>query len=119
MNALDDYAVGFGRYVKTSVEDIRSGEFFGLAKVDITPPKDLYVPLLPDNSNGSLLFHLNELKQKTFSSIELKKTLEVCYKITKIYGAIKYDKYSGLMKKCSKVYPNENRKRGGIYSRAM
>ena len=73
VNALDDYAVGFGRYVKTSVEDIRSGKFFGLAQVDITPPKDLDVPLLLDNSNGSLLFHLNELKQKTFPSIELKK----------------------------------------------
>ena len=43
VNALDDYAVGFKRYVITNVDDIRSGKFFGLAKVDIVPPKSLKI----------------------------------------------------------------------------
>ena len=72
VNALDEYAVGFNRYVSTTSKDILEGKFFGIAKVDITPPKKLYVPVLPDNSNGKLLFHLNPMKNKTFSSIELK-----------------------------------------------
>ena len=32
VNALDDYAVGFKKYVKTIPEDILSGKFFGLVK---------------------------------------------------------------------------------------
>ena len=68
-------------------------------KVDIEPPKDLYVPILPDNSNKKLLFHLNNMKQKTFTSIELKEAIKYGYKITKIYSALKFDKYTGLMKK--------------------
>ena len=76
VNALDDYAVGFNRYVRITVEDIKSGKFFGVAKVDITPPKKLYVPVLPDNSDGKLLFLLNNLENKTFSSVELQYALE-------------------------------------------
>ena len=98
VNALDDYAVGFKKYVNITVEDISSGRFFGLAKVDVKPPKGLYVPLLPESKDGKLMFHLNEMKEKTFSSIELKRALELGYEITKIHGALQYEKYNGLMK---------------------
>ena len=98
VNALDEYAVGFNRYVNTTSKDILEGKFFGIAKVDITPPKNLYVPVLPDNSNGKLLFHLNPMKNKTFSSIELKYALEKGYTIDKIHSALAYNKHKGLMK---------------------
>ena len=101
VNALDEYAVGFKKNVKMTLDDlddIRSGKFVGLLKVDITPPKDLYVPVLPDNSNGKLMFHLNPMVSKTWSSIELKKALEKGYEITRIYSAYKYEPYTGLMK---------------------
>ncbi len=102
VNALDFYAVGFSKYVTTTVDDIRSGKFFGLAKVDIEPPKQLYVPVLPDNkykgNEGKLLFHLDAMTEKTFTSIELKYALELGYKITKIHSAMEYRKYQGLMK---------------------
>ena len=98
VNALDDYALGFKKYVKTIPEDILSGKFFGLVKCDITPPKNLYLPVLPRNENHKLLFSLDELKGKTFASVELKRALEVGYKITKIYSALQYKKYNGLMK---------------------
>ena len=57
VNALDDYAVGFKQYVDITVDDILSNDFIGLVKCDIVPPKDLHVPVLPDNSEGKLLFH--------------------------------------------------------------
>ena len=56
------------------------------------------MPVLPDNSNGKLLFHLNPLKAKTYASVELKKALEKGYIITKIYAACEYNKLDGLMK---------------------
>ena len=91
--------VGFKKYVNIIVDDIADGSFFGVAKVDIIPPKDLYVLVLPDNSDGKLMFHLNPMYGKIWSSIELKNALEKGYKITKIYSALQYDKYNGLMKK--------------------
>ena len=98
VNALDDYAVGFKKYVKTTPADILSGKFFGLVKCDITPPTDLYLPLLPRNENHKLMFSLEPMKEKTFASVELKKALEIGYTITKIYSALQYKKYNGLMK---------------------
>ena len=106
MNAFDPYAVGFKRYVNITVDDIRNGSFFGVAKVDVVPPKNLYVPLLPDNSEGKLLFHLNPMYQKTFTSLELKKALEVGYKITKIHSALQYEKLNGLMKEYVTKFSN-------------
>ena len=98
VNALDDYAVGFKKYVEITADDILSGKFFGVAKVDITPPKDLYVPVLPDNSNKKLMFHLDPLIEKTFSSGELKRALEKGYVIDKIHPAVAYTKKNGLMR---------------------
>ena len=99
VNALDSYAVGFKKYVSITVDDIKTGKFFGLAKVDVEPPTNLYVPVLPDNSNGKLLFHLNPMTMKTFTSVELKRALEKGYKITKIHAALEYKKIDGLMKR--------------------
>ena len=103
-HALDDCAVGYGSYVSYNSigdfdRDLLSCKFFGVANVDITPPTDLYVPVLPDNSEHKLLFHLNPLKSKTFASVELKLADEKGNKIDKLHAALKYDRYNGLMKK--------------------
>ena len=94
VNARDDYAVGFARPVRIQPQDIMDGSFFGIVKVDITPPKNLCIPVLPDSSTGKLLFHLCELKEKTFTSIELKKALELGYVINKTHGALEYKQNS-------------------------
>jgi hypothetical protein len=101
VNALDEYAVGFKKQVKMTLDDlddVRSGKFVGLLKVDITPPNDLYVPVLPENNNGKLMFDLQPKVGKTWTSIELRKALEKGYVITRIYSAYKYEPYTGLMK---------------------
>ena len=41
VNALDEDAVGFPSYVDIKVNDIATGRFFGVATVNIAPPKDL------------------------------------------------------------------------------
>ena len=64
VNSLDDYAVGFKKYVNVHPNDILNDKFIGLVKCDVIPPKDLYKPVLPDNSDGKLLFHLKPLLEK-------------------------------------------------------
>ena len=66
--------------------------------MDITPPDNLYVPVLPPNIDNKLMFHLNEMRQATWSSVELQRALEVGYVITKIHSALEYEKQNGLMK---------------------
>ena len=80
VNALDRYPIGFGHYetYKTVDEFLFALDHdicFGLAKVHIVPPKNLYVPVLPDRSKGKLLFHLEPMTG-TWTTIELKKALE-------------------------------------------
>ena len=69
VNALGDYATNFASYVDTTPEDIESGKFIGIVKLDITPPPDLGIPVLPEAVNGKLLLHLTPLKEKTFTSV--------------------------------------------------
>ena len=74
---MDDYAVGFNKYVDITIDDILSNKIIGLVKCDVVPPKHLYVPVLPDNTDGKLLFHLNPMiEQQTWFSVELKIALE-------------------------------------------
>jgi hypothetical protein len=68
-------------------------------KVDISPPKGLYIPVLPDNSENKL-FRLSDMKEKTFTSVELQLALKLGYKVTKIYSAWEYQKCIGLVKDC-------------------
>ena len=63
---------------------------FGAAKVGIIQPKQLELPALPENKDGRLLFHLNDIVGGTYTSIELKKALELGYIITKIYVGYQY-----------------------------
>jgi G:T-mismatch repair DNA endonuclease (very short patch repair protein) len=98
VNALDDYAVGFKKYVDITVDDIMSDKFIGLVKCDVKPPKDLQIPVLPDSTDGKLLFHLNDMYEKTWASVELKLALEKGYQITKIHSAVAYKRYNGLMR---------------------
>ena len=58
-------------------------ELFGVVKVATAPPEQLELPLLLENTDGRLLFHLNEIKDGTFASIELKKALEFGYIVTR------------------------------------
>ena len=62
------------------------------------------LPLLPENKDGRLLFHLNDITGGTYTSIELKKALELGYVITKIYVGYEYKKYNGLMKDYVKCF---------------
>ena len=104
VNALDDYAVGFKNYININddgeelIQRILNNDFIGLVSCDVEPPKDLYIPVLPDNTGGKLLFHLKPMYDKTFTSVELKKALEKGYTLTAIHSAAEYKRYTGLMK---------------------
>ena len=64
----------------------------------MTPPKNLYVPVLPDNSSKKLLFHLNPIVAGTWSSVEIKKAIQLGYIVDKVHSAINYKRHNGPFK---------------------
>ena len=98
VNALDRYPIGFKQFYKPTVEEILDDSFIGVVKCDVIPPKNLYVPVLPESKDGKLLFHLNPMTG-TWCSVELKKAIELGYIISNIHSGFKYKVITGLMKK--------------------
>lgn len=67
-------------------------EFFGVLMVDVTPPTDLYNPVLPvfDEDEMKCLFALEPIVGKCFTSVELQVAIRAGYIVTKIYRGDRY-----------------------------
>ena len=90
------------RNINKFIEKVNNNEYLGFIECDITPPDDLYFPVLPekqmtykDGPNGKrikvsekLIFDLKR-KKGVWTSMEIKKAIQLGYKITKLY-CIKY-----------------------------
>ena len=57
-------------------------------EVDILPPKNLLLPVLPDKTSGKLQFDLLPKVKKVFTCVSLRKALEKGYVITRIYKGL-------------------------------
>lgn len=68
-------------------------EYFGFIKCKMTPPKNLYLPLLPSKRNNKLMFDLYP-KIGTWTSIEIQKAVELGYRIDKIYSIVHFPEKS-------------------------
>ena len=66
----------------------------GYYEVDITPPNDLYHPVLPEKKDGKLVFDLLPKTKAVYTSIELNKAVEKGYTITKFYKALVWNESS-------------------------
>lgn len=68
-------------------------ESLSIWSVDIEPPQDLYLPVLPskDTSSGLLFFDLRHKKQKLYTNVELRLAQQMGYIITKVYEVWYWD----------------------------
>ena len=108
VNKYSEYPVGHPDIITSDFKDI--GEYFGIAKVKILPPRGLYHPVLPYRSVGKLKFPLcqkcadNESQTPctcaanervlygTWCTPEIQKAVEKGYTIVKIYEVYHWDK---------------------------
>lgn len=74
-----------------------NGTCFGLLQCDVIPSKILVLPVLPDISDGKLLFCLNPTYHQTFAGVELELALQKGYKIN-VHSTLESQKYTGSMK---------------------
>ncbi len=79
--------------VQPSREEMMSREFFGIVCASVTPPKDLYHPVLVqyDESAGKCIASCDPISEGVFTSVELQRAIERGYTIDKIY---RFDKYT-------------------------
>lgn len=64
---------------------------FGFLEVDITCPRDLLIPLLPEKKKNALQFDLEDKVHYVVCSVELQLALSLGYRVTKIYGRIYWE----------------------------
>jgi hypothetical protein len=79
--------------------DVDVSGFFGFVVCDITPPTDLYVPLLGGKTTtGKFCFSLEKMERATVPTPELHKALELGYKIDRVYKVYHFKKSRELFK---------------------
>ena len=66
INALGEYAVGVKKYYKPTIDKIMDDSSIGVVKCEAIPPKNLYLPVLPERVKSAdggekLMFHLNPM----------------------------------------------------------
>jgi DNA polymerase type B, organellar and viral len=71
---------------------------FGYHEVDITPPKNLHIPVLPERKNFKLIFDLTPKEKCVYSSLELEKAVELGYVVTKVHRSLVFEKTRDLFK---------------------
>jgi hypothetical protein len=67
--------------------------YFGFVYCRITPPPDLYLPLLPERKDGKLVFD-NAPKTGTWTTVEVLKAVELGYVVDRIYEVVHFEEKS-------------------------
>lgn len=82
----------------TVEEILKDDSFFGIVCVSLTPPLDLFHPVLVswDESAGKCVASLEPIEAGVFTTPELKKALEKGYKLDKLHRLDRYHKQPGL-----------------------
>ena len=87
-------------------------DFFGFVRCDITPPKDLLIPLLPNKkynhktkqTEGKLKFSCEYMENATIPTPELFKAIELGYKIGSVYETMEFKKTKHLFREYIKKF---------------
>ena len=82
----------------TVAEILADKDFFGIVCASLTPPTDLYHPVLVmwDEDAGKCIATLQPIKAGVFTSVEFKKALEKGYRLDKLHRFDQYHKAPGL-----------------------
>ena len=80
-------------------DDVDVRQYFGYVVCDVQPPSDLKIPLLGGTSeSGKFCFGLDRMCKATIPTPELHKSLELGYKIERVYKVFHFKKSRDLFK---------------------
>ena len=99
---FDDLPCGIPRWEQCDPSVVDKRQYleanFGYHEVDISCPKGMVIPLLPEKKNGKLIFDLAPKEKAVYTSVELLKAIEFGYTVDKIYKSLVFDKSADLFK---------------------
>jgi len=95
----DEIPCGIPKWGYGNLNDV-----FGYAEVDIIPPKNIHLPLLPEKKNGKLIFDLSNKSRAVYSTVELKKAVELGYTISNIYNTLSFESSREIFKEYNKTF---------------
>lgn len=89
---------GPSNVVPTAQSIVEDDDFFGLVCVSLTPPTDLFIPVLVtyDHDRGKCQADLTPIIAQVFTSVELKVAFKAGYILDKIHRYDKYNRAPGL-----------------------
>ena len=88
--------------------------YFGYVECDITPPKNLLVPLLGGVQNNKFCFGLERMERATIPTPELQKALTLGYKIDRVYKIYHFKKTKELFKSYIRKFIKNKIEGGGF-----
>ena len=91
-NYYDEYPLGHPEIITENFKPFTGDEYYGFMDCDVICPKDLYFPVLA-RKGEKLLFDLED-KRGVWTTIELKKAIEMGYKVKNIYKVYHFEKKS-------------------------
>ena len=77
---------------------------YGFIKCKVVCPDNLYIPVLPNNTNGKLMFDLNDVEYDTYFIDELQLAIENGYKILEIYEVQEFETSDSLFRDYVKMF---------------
>lgn len=88
-----NYPVGHGKRMKPCEMTKPLSEYMGFACVDLEPPDNLHMPLLPRRVDGKLVFDL-ERRTQTYTIVEITKAIKLGYIVRRIVELYVYEESS-------------------------
>lgn len=85
-------------YQQPTEEEMLSRDFFGIVCASVTPPKNLYHPVLVyyDDKAQKCISSCEPIKEGVFTTVELQRAIQRGYKIDKIHRLDKYTRKASL-----------------------
>lgn len=92
-------------FVPTARSIVEDDDFFGIVCVSLTPPTDLFIPVLVtyDHVKGKCQADLTPIIAQVFTSVELKVALRAGYTLDKLHRYDRYNRAPGLWNKFIKT----------------
>ena len=75
VNKYDKYMVGHPEIIVRNLKPI--SHYFGIAQVDVLPPRHLYLPVLPYRTGGKLMFPLFEAVPTSTFKIKMNASAQI------------------------------------------
>jgi hypothetical protein len=95
-------------------EKVDISKYFGFVECDITPPKDLLIPLLGGKQYGKFCFGLNKMEKVVIPTPELMKAIELGYTIDRVYEIYHFKKTKQLFKSYIQTFMRLKEENGGF-----